>query len=118
MIVLIPNSNHAQRVKDYRSISYCNIVYKVIAKVLAGCIAPVLKDIIDSIYTAFLNGHNITDNIHRAQELLRKYNHKWILPRYMIKVNLKKIYDSISWDFLEVVLFDIGFETKFIGWIM
>lgn len=28
------------------------------------------------------------------------------------------MHDSISWNFLEAILFYIGFDTKFIGWIM
>lgn len=33
----------------------------------------------------------------------------------MIKADLKKTYDSISWDILDIVLLDIGFDIKFIG---
>lgn len=66
MIVLIPNSNYAHSMEDYRPISHCNIVYKVVPKILAGCIVSILEDIIDHVQTTFINGRNIIDNIHLA----------------------------------------------------
>lgn len=70
MIVLIPKSNHAQRewVKDYKSIFYYNVIYKVIAKILAGYFAPVLEDIIDLMYTGgstcWFGGAMTPPNLH------------------------------------------------------
>ncbi|CAH9071106.1 unnamed protein product [Cuscuta epithymum] len=58
------------------------------------------------------------DNIFLAQELVRGYNRKRISPRCMIMVDLRKAYDTISWDFLEKVLLGLGLPTRFVGWIM
>ncbi|KAK4384703.1 hypothetical protein Sango_3034300 [Sesamum angolense] len=48
----------------------------------------------------FVPGRRIYDNILLAQELLTGYNHAKLPPRCTIKVDLKKAYDSVEWDFL------------------
>ena len=35
-----------------------------------------------------------------------------------MKVDLKKAYDSIEWPFLHMMMNELGFPTKFIGWVM
>ncbi|XP_031121028.1 uncharacterized protein LOC116024277 [Ipomoea triloba] len=60
----------------------------------------------------------MSDNIFLAQELIRGYSRKRISPRCMIKVDLKKAYDTIDWDFIKEALEGLRFPTKFIDWIM
>lgn len=36
----------------------------------------------------------------------------------MLKIDLKKAYDSLEWSFMESVMCEIGFPTKFAGWLM
>lgn len=58
------------------------------------------------------------DNIHVAQELLRKYARKNISPRCILKVDTQKAYDTVDWDFLRNALICLNFPSKFVGWIM
>ncbi|XP_056686005.1 uncharacterized protein [Spinacia oleracea] len=60
----------------------------------------------------------ISDNILLAIELIKGYNRKNLSPWCMIKVDLKKAYDSIEWSFLRSMLFAFGFPPLFISWIM
>ena len=46
VIALVPKSNNISSPSDFRPISYCNVIYKVIAKILANRLAYALKDII------------------------------------------------------------------------
>lgn len=46
LVVLIPKVKTAVRVADYRPISLCNIVYKIVAKVLANCFKTILEQVI------------------------------------------------------------------------
>jgi hypothetical protein len=64
IIALVPKSSNANLVADFRSISYCNVIYKVISKILAGRMAHVLQDIVSPARNAFLGGRNMADNIH------------------------------------------------------
>ena len=58
------------------------------------------------------------DNIFLVQELLRKYARKRISPRCLLKIDLHKAYDSISWEFLDWMLKSMGFLAQFCSWIM
>ncbi|XP_022899293.1 uncharacterized protein LOC111412589 [Olea europaea var. sylvestris] len=80
VIALVPKSTHAPSVEDYRSISCCNVIYKVITKILASRLRPILGDIVDQAQAAFIEGRNMTENIHLTQELMRQYNRKRVVP--------------------------------------
>jgi hypothetical protein len=45
-IVLIPKKNDPEILKDFRPISLCNVVFKVVSKCLVNRLRPVLQDII------------------------------------------------------------------------
>lgn len=117
-IVLIPKSNHANSVGDFRPIACGNVIYKAIAKVLAAKIAALLDFIVDKAQAAFIPGRAMSDNIFLMQELIRGYSRKRVSPRCIIKIDLRKAYDTISWDFLRHVLIGFGFPDEFVGLIM
>lgn len=77
-----------------------------------------MPDIVDGSQSAFIHGRSIVDNIHLAQELLRKYARKRISPRCTLKVDLQKAYDTVDWDFLKETLNFLNFPCRFIDWIM
>ncbi|XP_019150482.1 PREDICTED: uncharacterized protein LOC109147284 [Ipomoea nil] len=78
----------------------------------------VLPDIVDQAQGAFVGGRSVSDNVMLAQELIRGYSRKRISPRCMIMVDIRKAYDTVSWDFLKEVLHGFGFPSIFTEWIM
>ncbi|KAK4389436.1 Retrovirus-related Pol polyprotein from type-2 retrotransposable element R2DM [Sesamum angolense] len=118
IIALVPKFEHSPSVTNYRPISCCNVIYKVITKIIADRLSPALVQLIDSSQAAFVGGRNITDNIFLAQEMVRQYSRKRISPHCTINVDLRKAFDSVSWTFLSRVLHGYGFPPLFISWIM
>jgi hypothetical protein len=119
-IVLIPKSNEAANLKDYRPISLCNVVYKVICKCIANRLRPILDEIIAPTQSAFIPGRMITDNALMAFEcifaLQNNSNKSGKLCAY--KLDLSKAYDRVDWTFLEGTMRKMGFAEKWINWIM
>eukprot|EP00253_Pinus_taeda_P002165 PITA_02165 len=65
----------------------------------------------------FLNGRQIHEAIGVAQETIhsvKQMNRKGAV----IKIDLSKAYDRISWTYLRMLLTHLGFKTDFINWIM
>ncbi|KAL2252866.1 UNVERIFIED_CONTAM: hypothetical protein Sindi_0081300 [Sesamum indicum] len=100
-----------------RPISCCNVLYKIIAKLLVPKISVLLDKIVSPCQTAFILGRSIGDNIMLAQELFSRYNQMRLPPRCALKVDIRKAYDTVEWDFLLAVLQLFGFPPTFTRWI-
>jgi hypothetical protein len=69
MIVLIPKTATRESVKDLWPISLCNVVYKLISKVITNRLKVILPEIISANQSTFVPGRMISDNILLAYEL-------------------------------------------------
>ncbi|KAL0291884.1 UNVERIFIED_CONTAM: putative mitochondrial protein [Sesamum angustifolium] len=97
--------------------SCCNVLYKVITKIIVQRLRPLLDKMISPSQNAFVPGRSIGDNILLAQEMFSGYNRQGLPMRCALKVDLRKAYDTVEWDFLRAVLHLFGFPDIFIGWI-
>ncbi|GKA71325.1 retrovirus-related pol polyprotein from transposon TNT 1-94 [Tanacetum coccineum] len=96
LITLVPKSKTPQKVFDYRPIACCNIIYKIISKILTNRIKSALCKLVSQCQSAFILGRRITDNILLTQELLRGYNWKNGARRVALKIDIQKAYDTIN----------------------
>jgi hypothetical protein len=74
-IVLIPKKDLPEGLKDYRPISLCNVIYKIVSKCMVNWLRPFLHEIIAPMQSAFIPGRVITDNTLIAFECLHAIRH-------------------------------------------
>ncbi|KAL2930500.1 hypothetical protein RDABS01_035910 [Bienertia sinuspersici] len=117
-LTLIPKIQFPQSVSEFRPIACCNTIYKVITKLICSRLKTILPHIISPNQAGFIQGRQIFHNISIVQDLVGVYNRKATPPSCMLKVDIRKAYDSVDWEFLNEMLIALNFPQKFIGWIM
>lgn len=119
LIALIPKVDSPKSFKDFRPISLCNTIYKILTKVLVQRIRPILCSLIGPFQSSFLPGRGTTDNAIVLQEIvhaMKKSKKKNGEVAY--KIDLEKAYDHVDWTFLSQTLLDFGFPQVTVNLIM
>lgn len=113
---LIPKYSKSEDPRGFRPISLYNVIYKIIAMVIIKCLKPFLPNLISPEQTNFMEGQQILDGFVTSQEIVHSQMDQK-LPGMMIKLDLSKAYDRLSWDYLNNVLKSFGFDQRWITWI-
>jgi hypothetical protein len=95
-------------VKDFRPISLVHSFGKLITKILANRLASKLNGLISPNQSAFIKGRFIQDNFMLVQQTSR-FLHRQKKASLLLKLDITKAFDSVSWPFLIEVLAQLGF---------
>lgn len=98
---------------EFRSISYCNVVYKCIMKIIANRLLPRLDYIVSNNQATFDPHHSISKNVLLAQELVKDYHMDEGSPWCTIKADLRKANDSVNWDHPALFVMLLNFFSLF-----
>ena len=119
-ITLIPKVKSPEFISEFRPIALCNVLYKLVSKVLANRLKRVLPQIISETQSAFQPDKAISDNILVAFETLHHIKMKKVgkVGHVAIKLDMSKAYDRLEWEFLKKIMEKMGFHPTWVGWIM
>ena len=105
-ITLVPKIKNPEKMSDFRTISLCNVIYKIVSKILSNRLKKVLSHVISESQSAFVPGRFINDNVLVAFEVMhtmslkRKGKRGHMAP----KLDMSKAYDRVEWCFLEAIM--------------
>ena len=96
-IALLPKVDNPETTAQFRPISLCNTLYKIIAKILVNRMRPILHCLIHPCQSAFVPDRAIHDNILIAHEIMSKFRHYKGKSGYVaLKIDMEKAYDRIE----------------------
>ncbi|XP_060968432.1 uncharacterized protein LOC133035987 [Cannabis sativa] len=120
VIVVIPKKKNATKIRDFRPISLCSTVYKIVSKVLANRLKDVLNGIISQNQSAFIQNRVIFYNVFIANEIVNAINHRklgksgWVA----LKLDMEKAFDRVEWGFVKAIMQHLHFPDRFINLIL
>lgn len=116
-IALIVKSDHPTSFNDFRPISLCNCLYKIIVKIIENLLKLILSNHISFEQFTFLQHKQIHEAIATAQELLHSIQMRK-LKGMVLKVDLSKAFDKTNRLYIRLLLTHLGFPYSITKWIM
>ena len=114
---LIPKFTGADRLKQFRPISLCSTIYKVVARIIKNRLIWIIPDAVQLNQVGFVQGRLLCENVLLASELVTDFDKPDVTTRGCLKVDLSKAYDNVHWGFLENILEALDLPPIFRRWI-
>ena len=113
IITMIPKAGRSpEQIKAWRPITLLNTDFKIISSAIAVRLQGVIGKLIDPCQTAYVKGRFIGENTRLVYDIIHT-----LLERnstgVIISADFESAFDSLSWDFVSMVLKCCNFGTKF-----
>ena len=117
VIASIPkDENNLTTLSNWRPITLLNVDYKILAKVIAKRIEPVLPKLIHPDQTGFIKGRFIGQNIRLLNDLMECTDDQKV-PGILLFIDFEKAFDTIEWTFIQNVLKCLNFGPVIRKWV-
>ncbi|KAL5550508.1 hypothetical protein UlMin_000684 [Ulmus minor] len=119
IITLLPKIKNPTRITEFRPISLCNVLYKIISKMLANRLRKIMDTVISQEQSAFIPGRLISDNAIIGFECLHAIKRQKTKKNYLaLKLDMAKAYDRVEWGFIHKIMNKLGFSEVWTNKIM
>lgn len=116
IITLLPKKECSLQVADFRPINLIHGVANFFAKVLAVHLAPLLPTLISQVQSAFTSRRSIHENFNFVRSAARLL-HRKKSPTVLMKLDISKVFDTLSWEFIILILIRRGFGKRWCSWV-
>jgi hypothetical protein len=91
------------KIPDLKPISHIHAITKIVAKMMATRLSPHMNMLVPNAHSAFSKNTSILGNFLFFLNMARKI-HKTKTPTLLFKLDIKKAFDFVRWDYLMDVL--------------
>ena len=116
ILALIPKKGNQMQLKNKRPICLLDVVYKIIAKVIANRLGNVINKLVHNDQTGFIKGRYIGENIRLISDVI-EYCHMDKTEGILLAIDYRNAFDSVEHDFIVRVLEMFNFGPDFIAWV-
>ena len=93
------------------------MVYKIISKVVANRLKPLLPLLVSEEQSSYVEGRQILNNIIQAHEMVHMLTNK-IQAGMIMQLDISKAYDKVNWIYIKKVISTFGFDHNWVRWVM
>lgn len=117
VVALIPKIPGASSLSDFRPISLCNTVYKVISRILARRLQLITPEAVQGNQVGFVKGRLLCENVLLASELVANFNNEGNVTRGCLQIDISKAYDNMDWRHIVNTLHAFELPLRLTAWL-
>ena len=116
IITLIPKKDDQELLQNKRPICLLDVIYKIVAKVMANRLAKVIHKLVAPEQTGFIKGRFIGDNLRLISDII-EYCELDQIEGILMACDYRAAFDSLEHEFLFAALEAYNFGESFIQWV-
>ena len=104
------------QLRNKRPICLIDVLYKIVAKVLASRLSTTLNKLVNQDQTGFVKGRYIGENLRLVSDIIT-YCDKENLEGILLTIDFRNAFDTLERDFIAFALNSFNFGEQFCAWI-